>query len=279
MENLALFIRKAREAQGISQKEIAEAINISQSAITQFEKLKATLSVETLVKMAPLLNINPEFIEKGTGNPFKQVDKQKIIKMFMPENPLGEIDYVLIDLITKYNKEATFVLLLPVLHEKMRGDFKKLRSRLQPYGYCYALLIEDGDNNKIIFRRKDKEKILVSTPDWVTRLNSLNKEGEKYFEIKAIELTENLFKNIEEWSNINVKELNTLLKSVNRREHIDFLRRLIKKIWTHKTMKKNQKDAKKIMKIIMDMENEDLDLLVAHLTHEFAEIIKKHLNL
>lgn len=279
MENLALFIRKAREAQGISQKEIAEAINISQSAITQFEKLKATLSVETLVKMAPLLNINPEFIEKGTGNPFKQVDKQKIIKMFMPENPLGEIDYVLIDLITKYNKEATFVLLLPVLHEKMRGDFKKLRSRLQPYGYCYALLIEDGDNNKIIFRRKDKEKILVSTPDWVTRLNSLNKEGEKYFEIKAIELTENLFKNIEEWSNINVKELNTLLKSVNRREHIDFLRRLIKKIWTHKTMKKNQKDAKKILKIIMDMENEDLDLLVAHLTHEFAEIIKKHLNL
>lgn len=277
MENLALFIRMVRESQGISQKEIAETIKISQSAIAQYEKLQATLSPETLLKIAPLLNLNPEYIRTGIGNPFKQVDKQKIIKMFLPENPLEEIDYSLIDLIAKYNKEATFILLLPILYEREIGLFKKIRSRLKPYGYWYALLIEDSDNNKFIFRRKDKEKIVVCTPDWFTKLNSLNKEGEKYFEIKAIELTGNLFKNIEEWSNINVKELNTLLKSVNRREHIDFLRRLINKIWSHKSIK-NQKEAKKIREIITSMDYEDLDRLIAILVPEFAEIIKKHLQ-
>lgn len=277
MENLALFIRMVRESQGISQKEIAETIKISQSAIAQYEKLQATLSPETLLKIAPLLNLNPEYIRTGIGNPFKQVDKQKIIKMFIPENPLEEIDYSLIDLIAKYNKEAIFILLLPILLKPM-GDLKKIQPRLKPYGYWYALLIEDGDNNKFIFRRKDKEKMVVCTPDWITRLNSLNKEGEKYFEIKAIELTGNLFKNIEEWSNINVKELNTLLKSVNRREHIDFLRRLIKKIWSHKSIK-NQKEAKQIREIITSMEYEDLDRLISLLVPEFAEIIKKHLQL
>lgn len=277
MENLALFIRMVRESQGISQKEIAEKIKISQSAIAQYEKLHATLSLETLLKIAPLLNLNPGFIEKGTGNPFKQVDKQKIIKMFIPENPLEEIDYSLIDLIAESNKEATFILLLPILY-KPTGDLKKIRGRLKPYGYCYALLIQDGDNNKFIFRRKDKEKIIISTPDWVTRLNNLNKEGEKYFEIKSIELTEHLFKTLEDWSNIDVKELSTLLKSVNRREHIDFLRRLIKKIWSHKSIK-NQKEAKQIREIITSMDYEDLDRLIAILVPEFAEIIKKHLQL
>ncbi len=271
MENLALFIRMAREAQGISQKEIAEAINISQSAITQFEKLRATLSMDTLVKMAPLLNINPEFIGKGSGNPFKQTGKEKIIKMFIPENTLGEIDFSIIDLIAKSNAETAFILLTP-------PRWSDGRYKLERYGFSYALLIEDRDHNKFIFRRRDKHKYLLDIRDLSVRLDSLNKEGEKYFEIKAMELTGNLFKNIEEWSNINVKELNTLLKSVNRREHIDFLRRLIKKIWSHKSIN-DQKEAKKIREIITSMEYEDLDRLIELLVPEFAEIIKKHLHL
>lgn len=271
MENLALFIRVVRECQGITQKELAGAAKISQSAIAQYEKLQATLSLETLLNIAPLLNLNPEFIEKGTGNPFKQINKQEIIKMFLPEDSLGKIDFSIIDFIFETNDETTFILLTP-------SRWLSARYMLKSRDLSYAILAEDCDRNRFLFRRKDARNHLVGIRDLTDRLENLDKEGKKCFEIKSTGLSDHLFKAIEEWSHINVKELDALLKTVNRGEHIDFLRRLIKKIWSHKSMK-NKKEAEKIRKVIRDMENEDLDRLIARLMPEFANVLEKHLHL
>ncbi|MBI2471489.1 MAG: helix-turn-helix transcriptional regulator [Planctomycetes bacterium] len=280
MKNLPLFVRMIRESQGITQKEIAEAAKISQSAIAQYEKLQAALSLETLLKIAPLLNLNPEYIRTGIGNPFKQADEKKIIKMFMPENPLGEIDFSLIDFIAESNQEATFLLLHPVWNQLKSDIFKKIHSMpvSKKYAYCYALLVEDGDNNKFLFRRKNKGKILESEPDWFIRFDRLNKEPGKYFEIRIIKLTKHLFNTIENWSYIDNNELSRLLKSDALFRYRIFLTRLIKEIWSHKTMKKNKKEGGKILEIIMKLQYEDIDRLIALLIPEFAEIIKKHLH-
>ena len=53
-------IRAWREYKGLSQKEVAERMNISQSAYSQMEKDDARLRPATLQKIAAALEISPE---------------------------------------------------------------------------------------------------------------------------------------------------------------------------------------------------------------------------
>lgn len=271
MEKLELLIRMVREAQGISQKEIANTIKISQSAITQYEKLQSRLSAETVFKMAPLLNINPEYIEKGIGNPFKQADEQKIIKMFMPETPIGEIDFSLIELIIRSNDEITFIQ-LTASHSFEMGH------KLWRPGYSYALLIEDRDNNKFLFRRKDRNKLLLGIDDLKITLDKLDKEKKKYYEIKTVTLTKQLFEKIQVWESIDINELNKFLKMQSKREHVDFLLRVIRKILSNKTARKNKEEVEKMREIIVNMRYEELEQLMSRLMPEFEEIVKRYIR-
>lgn len=70
MESFIDLISKIRILQGITQTKLSQKIGISQSAITQFEKSKATLSIETLKRIAKELGLNPEYFENRTPNPF-----------------------------------------------------------------------------------------------------------------------------------------------------------------------------------------------------------------
>lgn len=60
-------IRKKRTDIGLNQKELAERVAISPSAINQYEKGDKVPSTETLVKLAKVLGITTDYLLGGTS--------------------------------------------------------------------------------------------------------------------------------------------------------------------------------------------------------------------
>lgn len=73
----------AWKAQGIKQGSLARKVGIAQPSLSQFENGQATLSRKTLHAIAPLLNLNPEYIDCESENPFRS---SELIRMFFLRN-------------------------------------------------------------------------------------------------------------------------------------------------------------------------------------------------
>jgi len=190
-------MKMAREAQGISQRELASVLGVSQASIAQFETLKITLSLDSMLKIGTALNLNPFFVENNVGNPFKPVNKENAIKMFVPEAITGEIDFSLIELILVSNDETNCIFLTPPINDS------KLRKRIQ--GLFYALLIKDDDGNIFIMRRKKDNALLGNISEWMEILNKLS-AGHR-FTSEIMRLSTELFWQIRGWKEISNSNL------------------------------------------------------------------------
>jgi len=270
MENLSLLINRVRVAQGISQTDIAKALGISQAAINQFEKLKATLSEKTLRKMSPLLNLNPDFIESGTGNPFKQRNSHEVIKMFIHEDPFGVIDLSIFNLIAQYNNNAIFLFLRPP-HFYRSKPFKSFHRR----DLRCALIVKDSDNNIFFFRKKEDDDFF-SESELKKHLRFMAFKGKKYFVIDAAGISKSLYERIENWS-LTIGEVNRLMNEMIYRVNREFLIKLINKTWSHQTMVEYEEEYKNIRKKIEKMDNEMLDHYLIKIIPKFAKIIKDNI--
>ena len=68
MEFLEDRIRESRKERGISQTELANAVNVSRAAVSRWETgLVKNLKMEHLFAISRLLNINPEWLATGVG--------------------------------------------------------------------------------------------------------------------------------------------------------------------------------------------------------------------
>lgn len=271
MENLSLLINRVRVAQGISQTDIAKALGISQAAINQFEKLKATLSEKTLRKMAPLLNLNPDFIESGTGNPFKQRNSKEVIKMFIHEDPFGEIDLSIFNLVARYNNNAIFLFLRPPHFYGSKPAFKSFHRR----DLRCALIVKDSDNNIFFFRKKEDD-VFFSEVELKNHLRVMAFKGKRYFVIDVAGISKLLYEGIKNWS-LNIREINSLINKIAYGGNREFLIRLINKTWSHPTMVEYQGEYETIRKNIEKMDNEMLEQYLIKIIPKFAKILKEGL--
>ncbi len=60
-------LRRLRKEKGMSQKQLAEVINVSSSAISQYERRKASPARENLHKLAEYFNVTVAYLE-GTSS-------------------------------------------------------------------------------------------------------------------------------------------------------------------------------------------------------------------
>lgn len=70
MESLAVRIRQSRESKGLSQKQLAEKIGVSSSAISQYEStshFNSEPSVKNLINISKILDISVEWLMTGRG--------------------------------------------------------------------------------------------------------------------------------------------------------------------------------------------------------------------
>ena len=204
MEETALLVKAVREALAITQEEMAKAIGLSQSAITKYETRAGSISFEAVLKMAPLLNLNEQYLDYRIGNPFKQSDPKIVIKMLVANQKGGGApDYSLIDLVTNSNKRLDFVFLAP--------PPRAMNWRLRTPGDFYALLVKDAQGNTFLFRRKKERRPLGNLGWWLLHLEALRSMGKSTtYRIERLPL--DLFNRIREWTEIPSKQLKPLFK-------------------------------------------------------------------
>lgn len=283
MENLPLFLRMVRDAQGISQSELSEKIGVSQSAIAQFEKMKATLSMQRLIRMAPILNVNPDYLQTGIGNPFRQTIKQKTIKMFFPEDPLGRIDTTLVRVIMDANKQAEFFSLRPGhfnsrLFAKEGETVKKVlnqwqRQRGENNMLC-ALFVCDGDNNTFLFKRKnnrlfDDEKLMAYF------LERIGEKDNKYFPHDIINLKLPGCIEIIKWHDSSFEKLFEEIPRLKLFYDRTFVIRLLNDLWSRKEFLKDIRTYEKAMAMVSGMRDDNLRRVVSVLVPRIAKVVEE----
>lgn len=130
----------------MKQIDVAAAANITHVALSRFESGKSTLSRETLMKIAPLLNINPQFLQGDSANPFHA---KNLIKMSLSETLSGP-NFDLIYFLAEVNQrlDLIYLLLPPVFGRKLA------RVGLGGGLYTIAIAIRDGEHNYFIVRPK-----------------------------------------------------------------------------------------------------------------------------
>lgn len=270
MENLFAFIRVVREAQSIAQKDLGESVGISQSAITQFENGKMSLSVETLLNMASHLNLNPTFVEHGLGNPFKRASKETVIQMVMPETRSRDIDPYLLDIILKANKDAAFVLLTAPL--------SALRTRLGKPGFFYALALRDDENNFFLFARKGKHKLFGSTAEWMELLKTKGSGEGRHFEVNVSKMSADLFRRLTTGAPVKAHALEGLFVSRREAERRDFLAVVLKLVWSDESMAGREDECDRLRSRLTSLGGQEVESLAESFIRKNTELFKERLG-
>lgn len=110
MESIAIRIREARKLRNYSQKQLADAVNITDSAISQYETGQTEPTIKNLSSIAVVLDVSFEWLATGRGE--------------------KEIEDFLQQLAKKYKKDKRLVLLnndraeLLDLIEKLPDDWR-----------------------------------------------------------------------------------------------------------------------------------------------------------
>ncbi|RXM74764.1 helix-turn-helix domain-containing protein [Clostridium tetani] len=125
-------IKKYRKKKGLTQKELAKKINLSEISIRRYEKNINTPTIEVLNQIAEALEVS---VSALIGEPFSQALLNKIIKNITSNDPIKEIsDLTNIDisyLLYTYSSNAEFSLdtekkLLSLLSNLNKHDLKLL---------------------------------------------------------------------------------------------------------------------------------------------------------
>lgn len=184
----------ARKAQGIKQGALARKVGIAQPSLSQFENGQATLSQKTLHTIAPLLNINPEYIDCESENPFRS---SGLIRMFFYETLLNGIDYSSLECIVKMNLSVEIIFLEAIARVKTNNW---MISRTIIDRFTQAALLKDQYGNIFLFRRKRKDVYFVGELDLHARLLEMAKAESKDINFQKRKIPRELFLKIENWT-------------------------------------------------------------------------------
>ena len=89
MKTLGEMLHEARESQGMTQEMLANHINMSRSAISNWERDEAQPDFYTLRRISDLLHYDFFAVDRNTAA--NQEQKARKFRLNMPENPLIEV--------------------------------------------------------------------------------------------------------------------------------------------------------------------------------------------
>ena len=187
--NYNQLFRLSRIMQGKSQREVGAAAEVTHQSVNAFEKGSASLSMETLRKMAISININPDYLTDPSVNPFMS---QELIKMEFPENLfLPGLNFQIIYFLAEKNH----VLELCFLFSNTRFAKTILKGTIAA-NPVIAIVCQDANQNIFLFKRR---KILMGPilGDRELRLElSKYKTDKKSIIIEDKEISDSLLKKI-----------------------------------------------------------------------------------
>ena len=145
-----------REAKALTQAAAAQVIGVDRSAIAHFEAgEESALSVETLLKLAPLLDINPDYVLNKAPNPFKPHDPSGVIVLFLKGKAFNA-DIEPVQVIMEYGA-VTGALFLSSSRLSGKRRFKKIVGGRTA---IYGLALQDVDDNIYLALHKDPDSFI-----------------------------------------------------------------------------------------------------------------------
>jgi len=184
----------SRANQNIKQSLTAKKAGIAQPSLANYERGHSTLSEKTLLKIAPTLNINPDYIKGDAANPFLNTD---LIKMFLFDKLLIGADYTPIEFIVRTNSALEIIFLTTTDRAK---PFDKATSKTMSNQPTIAILIRDQDMNIFILRRKNQGAYLIDKLDLKAKISQIVKEDNKKVVFQTKVITRELFEKINGWT-------------------------------------------------------------------------------
>lgn len=192
-----VLFKMARDAQAVKQLDMVSASGVTQVALSRFESGKSTLSLDTLLKIAPILNISLSYLKGESSNPFHS---QNLIKMFLPEGMSGP-DFELIYLLAETNQRLDFIFL------QLPPVFGNRLARLGFGGgpYTIAIAIRNDDNNYFLFRTKPRPIVnragdITGLQEMQTRIQEKATESDRTVSFSVLTLSEALHEIIQNWT-------------------------------------------------------------------------------
>ena len=199
---VAELFRKAREAKGLKQSEIADQCGISRSALARFETGSLRLAEETLLQIAPLLDIDPEFLRGNATIPFKS--QSGLLIKFVVDKYHVNTDMLLATILARCDVLEIYYLTPPLT---IVDRIRHLNVASNP---TYALLMKDEAGNVYLFRCKSPKDFLA----WDDSISSWHSEQRKltgksgHFE--QLIISKELFEKIRDWQDIDKTDFDSL---------------------------------------------------------------------
>lgn len=185
---IANIIGPLREAKTMTQEALARVAGVDRSAIAHFEAgEESALSVETQLKLAPLLDINPDYVLNKAPNPFKPHDPSGLITLFL-KGKAFHADTEPVRVIMEYGT-ITGALFLASSRISMAKRFKKVAGGRTS---IYALVLQDVDDNIFLVLHKDPDYFIGYLDD----LSALIKEKGRDVTVNTTSLDEKLFNSL-----------------------------------------------------------------------------------
>lgn len=203
MELNKLF-KLSREVQGLKQSTLVKNLKITQSAISQFEHGQSTLSQESLLSIAPQINVNKGYLLGDSKNPFFSPE---LIKMRFQEKIMMGADYTPIEYVVMVNPSVQVVFLL------VTSMMDKVLAKTVVGQLTLAILVRDVDGNTFIFRRNSRGAYITGEGNLQARLQAIAKEDEnKVVTIRFEHINKALAKKINNWD-VALKDVQEFFES------------------------------------------------------------------
>lgn len=140
-EGLSSRLQKAREACGLSPRDVAEALYITQQAVSQWEKGKSFPDVGNLVKLSDLYGMSLEWLLKGEKTQVAEEIIEEKVTEVLDESAEEDRNFE----IQKETKDRTFQEILSILLILV------LSCHLPLVGFCVAIAV-------VIWMKKTERK-------------------------------------------------------------------------------------------------------------------------
>ncbi len=199
---IAELFRRAREAKGLKQSDIADQCGISRSALARFETGSLRLAEETLLLIAPLLDIDPEFLRGNATIPFKS-PTGSLIK-FVVDKYHVNTDMLLATVLARCDVLEIYYLTPPLT---IVDRIRHLNVASNP---TYALLMKDEAGNVYLFRCKSPKDFLAwdeSISSWQSEQRRLS---DKSGHFEQLIISKELFEKIRDWQGIDKADFDSL---------------------------------------------------------------------
>ncbi len=196
------LFRRAREAKGLKQSEIADQCGISRSALARFETGSLRLAEETLLLIAPLLDIDPEFLRGNARIPFKS-PTGSLIKFLVDKYRVNS-DVLLSRLIALSDVLEVYYLYPPLT---IVDRIRHLNVASNP---TYALLMKDEAGNVYLFRCKSPKDFLAWDESISSWMSEQRRMAGKSGHFEPLIISKELFEKIRDWQGIDKEDFDAV---------------------------------------------------------------------